>query len=71
MSNAGLRGIEVFHSKQSASDSEYFKKVADELNLIITGGSDFHGDNSPDIHYGDILLEDKYVDILKRNRNDY
>lgn len=69
LKKSGLEGIEVFHSKHKKKDSRYYKKVARELNLIITGGSDYHGDNSPDIELGDIILEDKYVEKLKNSRN--
>lgn len=38
----GIEGIECIHSKHSKSDTEKFKKIAENNNLIITGGSDFH-----------------------------
>ncbi|MDZ7671661.1 MAG: hypothetical protein U5K53_02345 [Halanaerobiales bacterium] len=44
---------------------EHYKKIALELDLLITGGSDFHGDNSPGVHIGDIRLSDSYVEKLK------
>lgn len=37
-------GIEVWHRKQSKEDSERYKQLAKEFNLIMTGGSDFHTD---------------------------
>ncbi|ACL70979.1 phosphatase [Halothermothrix orenii] len=61
----GLEGIEVYHSKHSEEVSNYYLGVARELDLLITGGSDFHGDNSPDIDMGDVVIEDSYVDRLK------
>ena len=60
----GLQGIEVYHSKHNAKDSKYYKKIATELDLLITGGSDFHGENSPGVEIGDIILKDKYVNQL-------
>lgn len=47
---AGLEGIEVFHSEHSAGDTDRFLAVARRFALIVTGGSDFHGDNKPGIH---------------------
>jgi predicted metal-dependent phosphoesterase TrpH len=47
---AGLNGIEVFHSEHSAADTDRFLAVARRFALIVTGGSDFHGDNKPGIH---------------------
>lgn len=40
---AGLKGIEVFHSKHSYSHKGMYKSLAEKYNLIITGGSDCHG----------------------------
>ncbi len=65
LQGSGLQGLEVYHSKQSREDSKYYLQVARELGLLVTGGSDFHGENSPDVELGDILLEDTYVDRLR------
>jgi hypothetical protein len=61
----GLLGIEVYHSKHHEKTKKTYKKIALELDLLITGGSDFHGDNSPGVHIGDIRLPDSYVEKLK------
>ena len=39
----GLDGLECYHSKQTPEEMAKFKKIAKDLNLIITKGSDFHG----------------------------
>ena len=39
----GIQGIEVYHSDHDASVTEWYRKVAKELGLLITGGSDCHG----------------------------
>jgi hypothetical protein len=44
----GLAGIEVIHSDHTAAMTEKFAAWADELNLLKTGGSDFHG--TPKMH---------------------
>ncbi|MFW5976763.1 MAG: PHP domain-containing protein [Bacillota bacterium] len=69
LKDSGLMGIEVFHSKHNDRDQKYYQKIAEELELVITGGSDYHGENSPDIHLGDVLIEDKYVNKLKKSRD--
>ena len=61
----GLKGIEVYHSKHNRKNSLYYKEVAEKLELVITGGSDFHGENSPGVKLGDIRLDDIYVEKLK------
>ena len=63
---SGLEGIEVFHSKHDEEAVEYYKEIARKMGLLITGGSDFHGENSPDIDFGDIVIDIKYIDQLKK-----
>jgi predicted metal-dependent phosphoesterase TrpH len=52
MKEAGLKGIEVFHSEQPAAATKKYMDLAAEFDLIITGGSDFHGESMPDIKLG-------------------
>jgi len=39
----GLDGVEVYNSGASRSDSDWFLTEARRRDLIVTGGSDFHG----------------------------
>jgi predicted metal-dependent phosphoesterase TrpH len=39
----GLAGIEVWHTKHPPSTVDLFKRLARELQLVSTGGSDCHG----------------------------
>lgn len=48
----GLEGIEAIYSLNTPSDDAWLKKMADNYKLFITGGSDFHGANKPDIDLG-------------------
>ncbi len=52
LKNAGLIGLEVCHSEQAAEMQEYYGRLADELELLPTGGSDYHGVIKPDIRLG-------------------
>ena len=56
--NYGLRGIEAYHRKHSPAMVEYFSSMAEELGLIVTGGSDFH---APNPNNGQILLGKHFV----------
>lgn len=40
---AGLHGIEVDHRDQSTEERRLLTEIATELNLVITGASDYHG----------------------------
>lgn len=54
----GLRGIEAYHRKHSPACVEYFSSMAEELGIIVTGGSDFH---APNIMNGQIILGKNFV----------
>lgn len=56
--HCGLRGIEAYHRKHSPAIVEYFSSMAEELGLIVTGGSDFH---SPNMMNGQIILGKNFV----------
>ena len=40
---AGLNGIEVHHRDQNSDEQKVLMEIAQELNLVITGSSDYHG----------------------------
>jgi 3',5'-nucleoside bisphosphate phosphatase len=42
--DAGLDAIEVYHPDHDRSDVDRYRDVAQRLKLLVTGGSDFHGD---------------------------
>ncbi|WP_231710839.1 PHP domain-containing protein [Gracilibacillus suaedae] len=44
--DAGLDGMEVFHSKHSLETTRYWEAIASEHSLWQSGGSDYHGPNS-------------------------
>ena len=48
----GLRGIETLYSSHSKQDENYLRGLAKRKDLIITGGSDFHGKPKPAINMG-------------------
>lgn len=53
MINCGLMGIEVYHSSHSDDDINFYLDVANRYNLLVSGGSDFHGKSvKPNIELG-------------------
>jgi len=50
--DAGLGGIEVYHSDHAAADVQRYAGLAKKYDLAVTGGSDFHGDAKPDVELG-------------------
>jgi len=55
----GLAGLEVFYSEHTSEQKALYLKLAQELNLLITGGSDFHGLNKPEITLGSMPCQDR------------
>lgn len=42
----GLKGIEVYHPSHTKEQTNYFYNLATKYKLCITGGSDYHGNQS-------------------------
>lgn len=64
MIDNGLRGIEVYHSSHTPSEMDFYIKIAKEYDLLISGGSDYHGPLlKPNIELGAI---NQYGQYLKR-----
>ena len=56
LSLAGLDAIEVYHSDHDKETVERYHRMASELGLLMTGGSDFHGDPTHGIEPGTSTL---------------
>jgi len=52
LKEAGLGGVEVHYSTHTKSQTSRYLELARQLDLLITGGSDFHGVTKPDIDVG-------------------
>jgi predicted metal-dependent phosphoesterase TrpH len=48
----GLAGLETLYSSHTQRQTDRFRSLAREHGLLVTGGSDFHGDSKPDILVG-------------------
>lgn len=48
----GLVGLEVYHSEHPPRTQARYMALADELGLLPTGGSDFHGTAKPNVDLG-------------------
>ncbi|MDP8218998.1 MAG: PHP domain-containing protein [Candidatus Theseobacter exili] len=70
--NIGLQGIEVYSPCQSPAEQAFYLDVAGKEDLIVTGGTDFHGKNKPDIRLGigrgNLSLSYEMVNELKAKK---
>ncbi len=66
----GLRGIEVYHSEHSPAGISQYLAVAQAHGLVVTGGSDFHGEAKPGVELGRGKGGNLHVprDVLQRLR---
>jgi len=62
----GMQGIEVYHSDNNAKDAREFKEIADELGLLITGGSDCHGLGKKEVLLGKVKVPYELVEKLRQ-----
>ena len=66
----GLDGIEVMHSVHSMQDEIFLRDLAKKNNLLITGGSDFHGSNKPNLEigigYGNLKIPYSILESLRK-----
>ena len=65
---AGVDGIECFHTRHSTAASEHYLLMAEQYGLAITGGSDCHGMNKGKPLIGTLRIPYDYVARLKRAR---
>ena len=52
LKEAGLLGLEVFYSTHNRKQTSRYLELAKRLDLLVTGGSDFHGAANPAIQVG-------------------
>lgn len=67
---AGLDAMEVRYSKFDEDQTRLAEQLAAQYGLLSSGGSDFHGENKPDILMGrgkgDLKVPVSFLDELKR-----
>lgn len=64
MKRIGIKGLECHYSRYSQEEAEFLANVANENNLFITGGSDYHGTNK-NIPLGKLNIENKPIHYKK------
>lgn len=64
MISFGIQGLECYYSRYNFDEINFLQKCAEENNLLITGGSDYHGTNK-DIPLGRLNVEELPVEPQK------
>lgn len=52
LKEAGLDAMECLYSRYTDEDTRLCQRVAEKTGLLMSGGSDFHGENKPDVELG-------------------
>jgi predicted metal-dependent phosphoesterase TrpH len=70
LQSKGAVGIETYYTDHSETETEYFLALCRTLEMIPTGGSDYHGHNSPGCKLGfgrgSLNVPDQVIDELFR-----
>ncbi len=66
---AGLRGVEVYHSTHNGRIMEHYKSIAQRYNLLVTGGSDCHGEAKDEVLMGKMKVPASLLVELKKVRD--
>lgn len=64
---AGLDGIEINHHDHTDRDIQKIHKIRNRYNLLLTGGSDFHGRYGINIDIGGITAPADYMEYFCRD----
>ena len=72
LKEAGLTGIEAIYSTYSPAEERQIRKLAAKYDLLLSGGSDFHGENKPGLDlgtgYGKLYVPEEVLLALKKAR---
>jgi predicted metal-dependent phosphoesterase TrpH len=63
---AGLKGIEVYHSAHNPQMVAHYKRIAQKHHLLITGGSDCHGEAKDKVLMGKVRVPETLLIDLKK-----
>jgi len=63
----GLRGIEAYHYDHTAAQARHYVTLAEQLDLLITGGTDSHGPNADrPVAMGSVPVPEEVPALLKQ-----
>lgn len=69
LKDAGLMGIEALYCSYSNQDERDMRRLAAKYDLLLSGGSDFHGVNKPGLDlgtgYGRLFVPEEFLDKIK------
>lgn len=68
MAAAGMQGLEVDHADHTPEQRAHYRRLAERLGLVPTGGSDCHGERYDPIRLGSATCDpDAYAELRRRS----
>lgn len=68
----GLDGIEAYYTLHRPEQTLQYLQIAQDMNLLVTGGSDFHGAVKPDVQlgigFGNLFVSAQLLTAMKEHR---
>lgn len=73
LKDEGLTAIEAVYSTYNASEERQIRNLAQKYDLLLSGGSDFHGKAKPGLElgtgYGKLYVPYEFLDKIKQSRS--
>lgn len=66
LARSGLGGLEVHYPNCSPTTIDFYKNLARKYDLVVTGGSDAHGDAKKHTYVGRMKIDYALVEALKK-----
>lgn len=74
LKESGLIGIEAIYSTHTPAQERQIRELAKRFGLLISGGSDFHGKNKPNLEigtgYGKLFVPEDVLTAIKVKRKE-
>ncbi|HBT47337.1 MAG TPA: phosphatase [Peptococcaceae bacterium] len=66
LAGRGLQGLEAYYPRHSRDETAGYLAMAEELGLLVTGGSDFHGSDVPEhAELGAVTVGEEVIEKLR------
>ena len=64
LKEVGLAGIEVFYPEHTKAQKKLYTTIARDLDLFMTGGTDYHGPGRSSISVGDFGIDKETLNVM-------
>jgi len=66
LAELGLSGVEAYHRDHGKRETKLLRQAANQLDLALTGGSDYHGPTPGGVDLGDVNISGELLAELRR-----